>query len=44
MNLVLQLWLATAEDFFFSPNPPWKLSLSLHVVLVWLSGSVDQPQ
>ena len=33
-----QLWLATAEVFFFPPDPHLKLSFSLHVVLVRLLG------
>ena len=36
MKLTLQLWLATAGVFFFPPDPPLKLSFSLHVVWVWL--------
>ena len=36
MKLILQLWLATAGVFFFPPDPPLKLSFSLHAVWVWL--------
>ena len=34
MKLLLQLWLATAGVFFFPPDPPLKLSFSLHAVWV----------